>query len=500
MLLSSVLLAMIGLGPQQAKVGGSAVLGGNLELTSPNPTGGSQGPAGDINVSDGAGNFLATGCNFQNGIATCNTFATTRSVTHGGKTCHLFPDTNYWNADVSGYPLDPFSSQYIGAYTYPSADFSQNPNPTISAATWAGGTVTATVSNTAHITSGNAYFINGATSTGYNTNCTSLGVGCYATVTVVDGTHVTYPITSNPGAFSGTGVINIGWFRFGPVPSMYLNFADNSTAVPSYTWQAPGTQSDGGFYPLLPTFQVEGYNFGGTNNVSAGPYAGDAHVLTINMDTCQLYETFALQNASPPYLNANGAIWDLNSNDLRTAKKLLWYGNDSLGVTSADAAGLPIWPGVLQFNELRPDLSSSAPIAHAVRVSLTKGGFGFVWPASHNACSSTCLTDGPPYGAHWRLSASFDTTTCHFQDCAGLPWPPYMVRFLTAAKKYGVIFADGGLNVGVITDADQSWGDPNSPSSYQYMFASYLHGIQWKDGEIVEPTIHVVNVLSGATK
>lgn len=488
---------------QQAKLGGAATMGGGGELSASSaspPSCGSIGASGRLQGSDGAGCFNDSGWYTYAGRLVNDTFSTTRIISHGGKSCPLFPDSSYWNTDTSTWDLDPLSSSYIGAFTYPSADFTQPPLPTISAASWSGGTVTATVSDSTHITNGGGYFIDGVSPSGYNSICTSLGNGCYATVHVIDGTHVSYPVTSNPGSYSGGGIIHIGWFRFGPVPSMYLNFADNTTATPAITWQAPGQVSDPGKYPLLPAFQVEGYNFGGNSDVSAGPYGGDNHVLAINMDTCVLYETFLLQNASSPYLNANGAIWDLRSNDLRTAHKVLWPGNDTSGLTSTDAAGLPVWPGVLQFSELRPDLSSNAAINHAVRITLTKGGSGWVWPATHNACSSLCLPDGPPYGARWRLRADFDVNTCHFQDCAGLPWPNYMKRLLTALQTYGAIFADGGLNVGITTDADQSWGDPNDPASYQYMLASWLHGIQWVNGDVVEPTAHVVNILSGATK
>jgi hypothetical protein len=282
---------------------------------------------------------------------------------------------------------------------------------------------------------------------------------------------------------------------------MVLNYATNATATPGFTWDTDDHEGDGAFWRAIPTFFIEGYVFGGSNLLSGGPIFGaDNHMLTVNMDTCQLQETFALQNNSAPYHFGNGATWDLTSNNLRNNKFIMWSGNngDPTGLTSADAAGLAIWPGVLTYAEL----FSGQPITHAIRITYHPFpglGLGFVWPGTHG-CDVNCNTNLPPMGSRWRLKASFDTTTCHFGDCIGLAWPSYMQRLLTAMQTYGVICSDGGTTVGLITDTDQNWGDPNSGGSANSQLATYLHGVQWQDGEIVAMGDHIVTITSGQTK
>jgi hypothetical protein len=480
----------------------------------------------EVNVSNGSGGWLDASCNIipsTGPIVNCPavTFNTTRQVVNGSQLCPLFPDNHWINTNVSGYPQDQFwTSTYPGVTNTYSSMYAST-GPAFTAASWSsagGGVATITVGSTSGLTSGVMYFVGGAISSnclsgqqcGFNSYVSSLGnyapsTNPIATITIVDGTHFTYPLTVAPGTWVSGGTIYTTNWRFKQDPSMSLNLATNSTATLNNSnaeWQISGVESDAGPYPWLSTFLVEGYN----NTVSGGYVpttvstftpGGDAHVFSINFDTCTLYETFGLQNTSSPWQIPNGAIWNLRSNDLRTAHKLLWYGNDASGVTSADVAGLPMWPLILQYAEV----FGSGPITHAMRIVLNDcSGFynGFVWPASHG--NSGCATT-PPLGSRWILSSGFDTTTCHYLDCAGLAWPTYMQKVLTALQNYGVIFADAGSPISITTDADSRWGATNgTPStSTTVQFEGYLHGIKWTDGYIIDPTQHVVNVLSGAT-
>lgn len=470
------------------------------------------GAVNAILSSNGSGSPMDSGCNNIGSGTPINcpaiTFNSTRTVTSGGKTCPLFPDQYWANVDVSGYPVDQASSTYTGYYAGTGQNFT--------AASWSGGTASITVPLTAALTNGVSYFVSGAvTSTcssglecGYNSYVTTLGnYGLLALVTVVNGTHFTYPIASNPGTWSGGGTIWTHNVTFKRTPAMTLNLATNATATltPSTgLWDGPTTQSDAGPYPWTSSFFVEGYSntLGGGYTpqlVSTFTPGGDAHVQSINLDTCTLYETFSLQNNASPWVNANGAIWDLKGTALRSAKHYIGpIGDfDTSGLTSTDVAGLPIWPLVLQYSELY----GGNPITHAIRITLQpcSGTYnGYRWPATHG---TTGCTTTPPLGSRWILSSSFDTTTCHFLDCAGLAWPAYMQRLFTAMQKYGVVFADGGgAGIIVTTDADSSWGATDDTTSPAYTLEGYMHGIRWKDGLIVEPSSHILSITSGQLK
>jgi len=189
-------------------------------------------------------------------------------------------------------------------------------------------------------------------------------------------------------------------------------------------------ESNPGPFPIPPNAPVEG---GASSD-------GDRHVLVVDTTNCILYE---LYNAFPV---SNGTSWsvfssakfDLRSNALRPAT---W--------TSADAAGLPIFPGLVRWDEV-----AAGSIDHAIRFTASAiwgrnaNGIEYLWPARHNSGSSTD-SSRPPMGARFRLRASFDIS--HFDARTQV--------ILRAFKKYGLVLADGGSNWYFQGVSDTAWPD-----------------------------------------
>jgi hypothetical protein len=144
----------------------------------------------------------------------------------------------------------------------------------------------------------------------------------------------------------------------------------------------------------------------------------DRHALVVNRSTCTLYELFAFDwNHGSPRAGS-GAIWDLSSNALRPD-----------GWTSADAAGLPILPGLVRYDEVL-----DGRIAHAIRFTADLTRDRHLWPARHDAGVSDASY--PPMGARFRLAATFDLTG----------FSPKAKVVLRAMKRYGLVLADNGSN------------------------------------------------------
>jgi len=180
------------------------------------------------------------------------------------------------------------------------------------------------------------------------------------------------------------------------------------------------SESDKGPYPIPANVAIEG-----------GPAAdGDRHALIVDRDRCRLYELFALERTAAGWRAGSGAIWNLRSNRLRPA-----------GWTSADAAGLPILPGLARYDEV-----ARGRIDHALRFTVRRTRRAYVFPARHFASG---LTDPslPPMGLRLRLQASFDTR----------PFPPQARVVLEALKRYGMIVADNGSNWFVSGAPHQRW-------------------------------------------
>jgi len=171
-------------------------------------------------------------------------------------------------------------------------------------------------------------------------------------------------------------------------------------------------ESDKGPYPIPANVPIEGQ--------PAPSNDGDRHALIVDRDSCKLYELYALQRTASGWTAGSGAIFDLRSNALRPA-----------GWTSADAAGLPILPGLARWD----GDASTGTIRHALRFTVQRTRRAYVYPARHYASSSTDPSL-PPMGLRVRLKASVDISKL----------PPQARMVAQAMKTYGMILADNGSN------------------------------------------------------
>ena len=181
-------------------------------------------------------------------------------------------------------------------------------------------------------------------------------------------------------------------------------------------------ESDRGPYPIPRNVKIEG---GRRSD-------GDRHALLLDRDNCRLYELFALYPSASGWRAGSGAIWNLRSNRLRPA-----------GWTSADAAGLPILPGLARFDEVM-----RGRIDHALRFTVRRTRRAYVYPARHHASDSTDA-NLPPMGLRLRLKASFRT--------AGYPRQARIV--LEALKRYGMLVADNGSDWYISGAPDPRWSN-----------------------------------------
>jgi hypothetical protein len=185
--------------------------------------------------------------------------------------------------------------------------------------------------------------------------------------------------------------------------------------------------------------------------VAGGGPSGDRHLLVVDRDRWLLYETFATtwNTLAGRWDAGSGAIFDLSSNARRPE-----------GWTSADAAGLAIFPGLVRYDEV----SGSAEIKHAFRVT-TRATNGYVWPASHRAGSNT---SAPPLGARLRLKASKDIST----------FTPEVQRIFTAMKRYGLIVADNGSDMYISGTMDARWNNDVLNPAFRALTADDFDVIQ----------------------
>ncbi len=182
-----------------------------------------------------------------------------------------------------------------------------------------------------------------------------------------------------------------------------------------------GRESDPGPYPVPTNAPVEG----------AGEQ-GDRHVLVVQRGSCRLYELYAAHRTAAGWEAGSGAEFDLRSNALRPD-----------GWTSADAAGLPIFPLLVRYPEVR-----AGRIDHALRVTVERTQRGYIHPATHFASSHSDLSL-PPMGLRLRLKASFAT--------AGYRGQALVV--LRALRRYGLIVADNGSSWYITGAPDSRWSD-----------------------------------------
>jgi len=228
----------------------------------------------------------------------------------------------------------------------------------------------------------------------------------------------------------------------------------------------PGTQTK---YPATFTYQSES---------DPGPYAiplnapieggsastGDRHAIAIDTDNCILYEIYDAYPQAASWQGGSGAIFNLLSDALRPAT---W--------TSADAAGLPIFPGLVRYDEI-----AAGAIRHAIRFTVPKTQKAFVWPARHEASSSTG-TQYPPMGARFRLKASFDIS--HFSATNQI--------ILTALQRYGMMLADNGSSWYISGAPDPRWNNDDLHA---------LTGIAGSNFEAVDVSPLMVDPNSGQAR
>jgi hypothetical protein len=213
-------------------------------------------------------------------------------------------------------------------------------------------------------------------------------------------------------------------------------------------------ESDKGPYPIPANALVEG-----------GPQAdGDRHVLVVDPATCTDYELYdAHRNADGSWSAGSGAVFNLRSDALRPS-----------GWTSADAAGLPILPGLARYAE-----AATGTIDHALRITVPKSSDTFVWPARHEAGDSGANL--PPMGLRVRLKASVDISHLPSQARA----------VAQALKTYGAIVADNGSAWYVSGAPDDHWDNDQLQK---------LGGLSGSDFEVVDVSGLEVSPGSGAAK
>ena len=193
---------------------------------------------------------------------------------------------------------------------------------------------------------------------------------------------------------------------------------------------------------------------------AGGGSSGDRHLLVIDRDRWMLYETFATAwNAAAGRWDAgSGAIFNLAANDRRPE-----------GWTSADAAGLAIFPGLVRYDEV----FGTAEITHALRVT-TRATNGYVFPASHRAGSNT---SAPPLGTRLRLKASKDIST----------FTPEVQRVFRAMKRYGLIVADNGSDMYISGTMDGRWNNSVLNPAFRALTADDFEVIQLGWGQNLTP-------------
>jgi hypothetical protein len=195
--------------------------------------------------------------------------------------------------------------------------------------------------------------------------------------------------------------------------------------------------------------------------VAGGGSSGDRHLLVIDRDRWVLYETFAtMWNGTLNRWEAgSGAIFNLATNARRPE-----------GWTSADAAGLAIFPGLVRYDEV----FGSGEINHAFRVT-TRGTNGYVWPASHRAGSNT---SAPPLGARLRLKAG--------KDISG--FAPEIQRIFRAMKKHGLIVADNGSDMYITGTMDARWNNSVLNPAFRSLTADDFEVIELGWGQNLIPS------------
>lgn len=204
-----------------------------------------------------------------------------------------------------------------------------------------------------------------------------------------------------------------------PIGIPFITVPANQPSVPITFFWWPD-ESDPGPYPIPANAPIEG-----------GPDSdGDRHVLVLQTGTCKLFELYHAFAQAGGWEAGNGATYDLSSHALRPD-----------GWTSADAAGLPILPGLVRYDEV-----ASGEIRHAIRFTAPETQAAHLWPARHHASSLTGA-NYPPMGLRLRLRANYDISG----------FSPQVQVILRAFKRYGIILADNGSPWYISGAPDERW-------------------------------------------
>ncbi|HVY45765.1 MAG TPA: hypothetical protein VHB21_07800 [Minicystis sp.] len=240
-------------------------------------------------------------------------------------------------------------------------------------------------------------------------------------------------------AHGGTGPLHADFDTSGG--GIPFAFVDASVQKVPVTFSSPG-ESDPGPYPIPPGVPVES--------------GSDHHVLLVHTGECKLYELFAAQQNNQGQWHAgSGAIFDLTSDALRPD---CW--------TSADAAGLPIYPGLVRYAEV-----AAGSIDHALRFTVNTTQKAWIKPARHEA-GSTANASAPPMGLRLRLKSNPTVNAV----VASANAQPKVV--LTALQRYGMFLADNGSNWYVTGEPNANWDDDGFHSAF-----GQIHG---GDFEVVD--------------
>jgi hypothetical protein len=229
-------------------------------------------------------------------------------------------------------------------------------------------------------------------------------------------------------SFIGTTVPVHPDFGSGEYQGSYIGIpysvVDSSQAPVNILFNAYGDESDPGPMPIPANANIEGY---------PNPGTGDRHVLVLDNSNCWLYELYgASVNMDGTWNAGSAAVWDLQNYDQRP---LTW--------TSADAAGLPIFPGLIRYDE-----AASGQIAHAIRFTLQHSTAAYVLPATHWASNSSAQF-AAPMGMRLRLKSGFDISSFSATNQV----------ILTALKQYGMIMADNGSSMYISGAPDDRWSN-----------------------------------------
>ena len=207
-----------------------------------------------------------------------------------------------------------------------------------------------------------------------------------------------------------------------------------------------GDESDPGPMPIPLDAPIEG-----GSAADPDPGQGDRHLLVLRQGDCRLFELYNTVRTGSGFQVSSSAVWDLTVNHTRPA-----------GWTSADAAGLPILPGLLKYEEV-----ASGAVRHALRFTVPRVRRAYVPPASH--CGQYADAALPPYGTRARLKASFDLS----------PYSGDALVILTALKRYGLMLADQGSAWYVTGTSDPRWSNA--------LDQLRAHPVRGSDFELVEP-------------